>query len=173
MRLIVLSSILLCLIGGFAAAADKAATKDAEKVLSKSAAETVVTDYLKENTNDPSKLQIVKVGDPLPLSTAYWWDSDARRENYSADIKAMGLIENGYWQPIGSKGTAIPVKFRATNALGALVLTEKVFCINEKKEVVKTVAVQDFSPTKPQQKADPITEQFDEMARQAAKQLGK
>ena len=75
------------------------------------------------------------------------------------DWKPLGVVQKGLWEPIGRRGVAVAVRYRATNRLGALVVDDKVFCISG-GVVFDWMGVKDFHPTRPQRRSDPLTDQF-------------
>jgi hypothetical protein len=130
----------------------------ANQALSKEAATAIVTDFLKENVNDSSKLEIVKVTGPIATSDAYYWDGGNNEEHLEA--KPLGWIAPGFWVPVNAKCMALLVKYRSSNTVGAMVLQVRVFCIDQQRNVIRSVPLDDFSIHKPQQKQDPISEEF-------------
>ncbi len=119
-------------------------------------AHAAIEAFLKENVNDPSRLSIVRFGKKL-VSTAgaYKWMGGWTYR----DWKPMGVVQKGLWEPIGRKGVAVAVRYRATNRLGALVLDDKVFCVSG-GVVFDWMELDDFHPTRPQKRSDPLTDQF-------------
>ncbi len=88
----------------------------------------VVEAFLKENANDPSKVQIARISKKL-VSTAgayKWMGGHTWRDN---EERHAGIVMKGLWEPIGRRGVAVAVRYRATNRLGALVVYDQVFCI--------------------------------------------
>ena len=125
------------------------------------AVHAAVEAYLKANVNDPRRLEIVRISKELaPTARAYkfkggWMYRDERR---------VGIVQKGLWEPIGRRGWAVAVRFRATNRLGALVLADKVFCISG-GVVFDWMNLGDFKPTRPKKRSDPFTDAFMKLAR--------
>ena len=118
----------------------------------------VVEAFLKEHANDPSKVKVARISKKL-VSTAgayKWMGGHTWRDN---EEKHAGIVQKGCWQPIGRRGVAVAVRYRATNRLGALVVDDKVFCIFG-GVVFDWMKVGDFHPTRPQKRSDPLTDQF-------------
>ena len=127
------------------------------------AVHAAVETFLEENVNDPRRLEIVKISKKfIPTAAAYkWMGGHTWRDN---DEKRAGIIRKGFWEPIGHRGWAVAVRFRATNRLGALVLAETVFCVSG-GVVFDLMAIKDFHPTRPKKRSDPLTDQFLKLAR--------
>ena len=113
--------------------------------------------FLKENVNDPKRLKIARISKPVSTASAYKWMGGTSRS--MLDWKPLGVVRKGFWEPIGREGSAVAVRFRATNALGALVLDDKVFCISD-GVVFDWMEIEDFRPTRPKRRSDPATDEF-------------
>jgi len=111
-----------------------ASTSAAADKLTQETAEASVTKYLQENVNDPAKLSIVAFGG-ADLSQCSLWIGP---EDYTRDERDQ---YPDYFKPAKHKGWAIICKYRASNALGAIVLNEQGFILNESGRVVKLVSV--------------------------------
>ena len=150
---------------------------------SRAAVHAAVESYLKANVNDPRRLEIVRISRSyvstamglswslsgirstagakrVPTATAYKWMGGRAYRDY----KPLGVVRKGFWEPIGRKGWAVGVRFRATNKLGALVLADKVFCISG-GVVFDWMNLGDFHPTRPKKRSDPLTDAFMKLAR--------
>lgn len=116
--------------------------------------------FLEQSVNDPSRLKIARIGKPVSTAGAYKWMG-----HWTYDLeKHAGLVGKSLWEPIGHRGFAVAVRYRATNALGALVLDDKVFCISG-GAVFDWMEVNDFHPTRPKRRSDPMTDAFMKLAR--------
>ena len=116
----------------------------------------VVEAFLKENANDPSKVEIARISRKLvPTAGAYKWMGGWALK----DWKPLGVVQKGLWEPIGRRGVAVAVRYRTTNRLGALVVYDKVFCVSG-GVVFDWMKVGDFHPARPQKRSDPLTDQF-------------
>ena len=128
---------------------------------SRAAVHAAVKAYLKANVNDPRRLEIVSISKRrVSTDKAYKWMGGRTRR----DWKPLGVVQKGFWEPIGRKGWAVAVRFRATNRLGALVLADKVFCISG-GVVFDWMNLGDFHPTRPKRRSDPLTDAFMKLAR--------
>ena len=125
----------------------------------------IVEAYLRENVNDPSKLDIVAWYVPVPLKPAYRWTG-----GHAPDVKRSGHIGPGGWRAINLMGWAVRVKYRASNALGAVTIGTGVFCVSGGR-VVRVYKKDDFSPVRPLQRQDPYTQQFLNLLPRALRQL--
>lgn len=120
------------------------------------AVHAAVEAFLNDNVNDPKRLSIVRFGKKLvPTAGAYKWMGGRTYR----DWKPLGVVRKGFWEPIGRQGVAVAVRYRATNRLGALVLDDKVFCVSG-GVVFDWMELNDFHPTRPQKRSDPMTDQF-------------
>ena len=130
---------------------------------SRLAVHAAVETFLEANVNDPRRLEIVQISKKLaPTAKAYkWMGGHTWRDN---EERRAGIIHRRLWWPIGRKGWAVAVRFRATNKLGALVLAEKVFCISG-GVVFDWMNLSDFHPTRPKKRSDPFTDAFMKLAR--------
>jgi len=154
--------IIALFLGGQALAQTNKAGRDKRQAKpSRFIVHAAVEAYLKADVNDPRRLEIVNISKRrVSTAKAYkWMGGRAYRE-----WKPMGVVRKGFWEPIGRKGWAVAVRFRATNRLGALVLDDKVFCISG-GVVFDWIAIKDFHPTRPQRRSDPLTDQFLKLAR--------
>ena len=124
----------------------------AAPIVANAAYETTITKYLRANVNDADKLEIVGFTQPVSLDTALIWTGGA-----DSDFKPL---DNDLWAPVRVKGVGVPCKFRATNGLGAKILTESVFLLNEAGAVFKVVSASDFRTERPKMKSNPFVDQF-------------
>ena len=90
--------------------------------------ETKMKDYLKENVNDPSRLQFVKFSKPFNIRG---W----RFHNELYDT----FIVQGY------DAAAVHLKYRTTNPFGALQIEEKVFLFDGEK-IGRVIDARDVRP---------------------------
>ena len=128
---------------------------------SRFAVHAAVESFLEANVNDPRRLEIVSISKKLaPTAKAYKWMGGWTYR----DWKPLGVVRKGFWEPIGRKGWAVAVRFRATNKLGALVLDVKVFCFSG-GVVFDWMNLSDFHPTRPKKRSDPFTDAFMKLAR--------
>lgn len=114
----------------------------------------IVEAYLRENVNDPSKLDIVAWYVPVPLKPAYRWTG-----GHDPAVKRSGHVGPGGWRAINRTGWAVPCKYRASNALGAVMIGTGVFCVSG-GHVILVYKQNDFSPIRPLRRQDPHTQQF-------------
>jgi hypothetical protein len=170
--------LIIALLAGGQALAAEPRTKPSRFVV-----HAAVEAFLEANVNDPRRLEIVRISRKL-VSTAmgHSWSLSSIRSTAGAklvstakaykwmggrtyrDYKPLGVVRKGFWQPIGRKGWAVAVRFRATNRLGALVLADKVFCITG-GVVFDWMNLGDFHPTRPKKRSDPFTDAFMKLAR--------
>ena len=128
-------------------------------VVSVAAVQEIVTNYLRDNVNDPSKFSIVEIRRPLSTRSAYKWQG-----NWTVrDAKSVGMIGKTLWEPINRDGYAVRVKYRSTNAFGVLVLRTSVFCISGGK-VFDVVRPDDIRPRSQVTHEDPAFREFMDMA---------
>ncbi len=116
--------------------------------------------FLKANANDPRKVQIARIGKAVSTAGAYKWMGGWTYRDY----KPLGVVRKGFWEPIGRRGVAVAVRYRATNRMGALVVDDKVFCISN-GVVFDLMELKDFHPTRPKKRSDPFTDAFMKLAR--------
>jgi hypothetical protein len=78
-----------------------------------------VEKYLRENTNDASKLEILTISDPVNNNRCRVF----RKEFEGYDLRG----DDGAYSPVEIPGISVVAKFRAANAIGAKVLASKAF----------------------------------------------
>ena len=151
--------IIALLAGGQVLSAEPRTERQAKP--SRFAVHAAVEAFLKANVNDPRRLEIVRISKKLaPTAGAYKWMGGRAYRDY----KPLGVVRKGFWEPIGRRGWAAAVRFRATNKLGALVLADKVFCFSG-GVVFDWMNLSDFHPTRPKKRSDPFTDAFMKLAR--------
>lgn len=81
----------------------------------------LVTKYLEETTNDPEKLSIVSISEPVDLNRVSTFRQGLRDSDRDAPPA---------WEAVQIGGVAVGVKFRAANAVGAVVRADGVVLIS-------------------------------------------
>ena len=129
-------------------------------VVSVAAVQEIVTNYLRDNVNDPSRFHIVEIYRPLPTQSAYKWKGGF----FYPEMKKAGMIAKDLWEPINRKGYAVGVKYRSTNGAGVLVLRRNVFCISAGKvfDVIRPDNIRSASRVT---HTDPVFEQLMDLAK--------
>jgi hypothetical protein len=110
--------------------------------------------HLQENTNDPKKLSFVKFGEPVPANSLEVF----RDEMYEDDFR----IAPETWKPIPNAIAAVQLKYRAANALGAVVISEEVFFLDKSGAVVDARKTQNVRTVgkRTEPETDPFLESF-------------
>lgn len=114
----------------------------------------VVFEYLRQNVNDTSKLEIVAVGQPIDLAKCFLWTGGEGSEDFR-------FMDSSLWKPANRPGVAVAVKFRATNAFGALRVQEQVFLISPQGQVITHCDPENVRTSRPAVKKDPSWDEFD------------
>jgi hypothetical protein len=116
-------------------------------------AESIVRAHLKANVNDASRLEVVSFGKPIDATSCVVWVGGREDED------AKGL-DTALWQPVRTPGVAVECKYRAANAVGALILRSDTFFIGEDGAVFKVCRAQDVRTSRPELKTDPHLDEF-------------
>ena len=121
----------------------------------------VVSAYLSQNVNDASKLEIVSVGQAIDLAKCFLWTGGEGTEDFR-------FMDSHLWAPVKRPGIAVTVKFRATNAFGALRVHENVFLISlHDGKVFYFCDPENVRTSRPSVKKDPSWDEFDMIGEEA------
>lgn len=94
----------------------------------------IIKSYLNETLDDPSRLSIVKISEPVLIQNCLFWPGLNNDEAYiKKEIPAS-------FKPLNQTGTVVICRFRAPNKVGALILGEKAFLINDNHQVFKMIS---------------------------------
>ena len=113
-----------------------------------------VKEFLKDNCNDPDKLSFVSMGNPVLLAGWKIWTGKGQDNDFK-------FMETSLWRPLPADSTAIQVKYRTANSLGAIILRNDVFILNSKGDVDKIIQSSDLrSPAQKGASSDPHMDGF-------------
>jgi hypothetical protein len=116
--------------------------------------EAKVKVYIRENCNDPDKLEFVSIGKSISLAECLWYSEEFYGDDDDARRAAIA------WLRFKDPGVAVIAKYRTANVIGAKVLVEEVYLLNQKGEITSTLKPKNFRTTPPKKAADPFTEGF-------------
>lgn len=125
----------------------------------------LITDYLKEKTNDPDRLQIVSIDKPLPLRSVFLWEGHEGDDDFRP-------LDTPLWATPDIEGVAVLAIFRATNGLGALVLAKRYFLIDTDGQIDRVIKSEDLRTTRPALKNDVFVDEFLRSADSVKRSLG-
>jgi hypothetical protein len=109
--------------------------------------ERLVRKYLQENANDPRKLDIVSIGEPIQLQGGYYWNPDPATERaiFVSSDKRARLHYPGLWDRFDFPGRGVQVKYRDATPMGGMKLNEVVILIKDGNDIeLSVVSAADF-----------------------------
>lgn len=108
----------------------------------------VIRKYLRENANDQSKLEIIRIAPPIPLEETWIYVGDAVAYDLALPEHSKRQIP-ACWQRPTVSGFAVQVKFRDATEHGGIKLNAVAFFLDESNRITRTIPAEDLRATRP------------------------